>query len=129
MRIAIVYDSRTGTTRAAAIAMGCQFEEQGHSCQVQSVSEADPTRIVEADMVCVGSWTRGLFFFLQSATPATMRFLESLGDLAGKQALVFATYKISTGSTMYSARSDPRCVHSPVSAARHSDSAISEIDG
>ena len=100
MRIAIVYDSKTGTTARAAQAMAAAAERAGHECVVEPVSKADPRRVAQADAVCVGSWTQGLFFVLQHATPATMRFIESLGALGGKPAAVFCTYKTSSGALL-----------------------------
>ena len=100
MKVAIVYDSRTGTTRAAATAMGRAFEDQGHECSVQSVAGADPAKVSEADLICIGSWTQGLFIILQHPTKASMRFISRLGDLNGKKAAVFCTYKLATGSLL-----------------------------
>lgn len=100
MNIAIVYDSSTGTTAKAAEAMGRAFEEKGHTCRVQSVFQADPSDVLEADLICVGSWVKGLFFIRQHPTEGTMRFIERLGDLSGKNAIVFCTYKSAIGSTL-----------------------------
>ncbi len=100
MNIAIVYDSSTGTTAKAAEAMGKTMEEQGHQCRVQSIAQADPTDVSEADLICVGSWVKGLFIILQHPTEGTMQFIERLGNLAGKRAVLFCTYKLATGSTL-----------------------------
>ncbi|MAE64794.1 MAG: hypothetical protein CMJ18_11050 [Phycisphaeraceae bacterium] len=100
MKVAIVFDSRTGTTRAAAAAMGRIFEEQGHECSVQSVADADPEQVSEADLICVGSWTQGLFIILQHPTKSSMSFIDRLGDLKGRKAAVFCTYKLATGSLL-----------------------------
>jgi len=100
MKIAIVYDSSTGTTAKAAEAMGKTMEEQGHECRVQSVAQADPGSVSEADLIYVGSWVKGLFIILQHPTEGTMQFIERLGNLAGKRAVVFCTYKLATGSTL-----------------------------
>jgi len=100
MKVAIVYDSSTGTTAKAAEAMGKMLEERGHSCQVQSVSQADPADVSEADLICIGSWVKGLFIIMQHPTERSMWFIERLGNLAGKKALVFCTYKLATGSTL-----------------------------
>lgn len=99
MNIAIVYDSRTGITAAAARAMGKTLTERGHACTIESVAEADPARAAGADLICVGSWTKGLFVILQHPTDESLRFIDRLG-LAGKRALVFCTYKLATGSTL-----------------------------
>ena len=100
MNIAIVYDSQTGTTAKAAEAMGKLFAVQSHECQVLSLSKADPALVAEADLICLGSWTKGLFVIRQHPTAGIMRFIERLGDLTGKKAVVFCTYKIAIGSTL-----------------------------
>jgi len=92
MNIAIVYDSSTGTTASAAKAMASLFEKAGHECHVQS--------IFQADLICSGSWVKGIFVILQHPTEETMRFIDRLGDLTGKKALVFCTYKLAIGPTL-----------------------------
>ena len=61
MKIAIVYDSSTGTTAKAAETMGKTMEAHGHHCRVQSVAQADPADVSEADLICVGSWVQGFW--------------------------------------------------------------------
>ena len=100
MEIAIVYDSSTGTTAKAAETMGNMMEKQGHQCWVQSVSQVDPANVSEADLICVGSWVKGLFIIRQHPTEGTMRFIEQLGNLEGKQTIVFCTYKLAAGSSL-----------------------------
>ena len=100
MNIVIIYDSSTGTTAKVAEAMGRTFEDQGHTCRVQSGVQADLADVLEADLICVGSWVKGLFIIRQHPTEGTMRFIERLGDLPGKNAVVFCTYKLAIGSTL-----------------------------
>jgi flavodoxin len=100
MNISIVYDSSTGTTAKAAETMGKTMEAHGHQCRVQSIALADPADVSEADLICVGSWVKGLFIIRQHPTAGTMQFIEQLGDLSGKNAIVFCTYKVATGSTL-----------------------------
>ena len=76
MQVAIVYDSRTGTTKAMAEKMAEHVRSAGHECNVAPVQAADPAAVAAADAVCVGSWTEGLFFILQHATKATMEFID-----------------------------------------------------
>lgn len=97
MKISVIYDSHGGTTRAAAQAMQRLFSERGNACDVSSVQEADPARTAESDLICIGSWTQGLFVVGQHPTRATMEFVERLPELAGRSALVFCTYKLATG--------------------------------
>ena len=100
MNITIVYDSSTGTTAKAAETMGKTMEARGHQCRVQSIALTDPADVSEADLICVGSWVKGLFIIRQHPTEGTMQFIEQLGDLSGKNAIVFCTYKLAIGSTL-----------------------------
>lgn len=100
MNITIVYDSSTGTTAKAAETMGKTMEAHGHQCRVQSIALTDPADVSEADLICVGSWVKGLFIIRQHPTEGTMQFIEQLGDLSGKNAIVFCTYKLAIGSTL-----------------------------
>jgi hypothetical protein len=61
---------------------------------------ADPADVSEADLICIGSWVKGLFIIRQHPTEGTMQFIERLGDLAGKNVVVFCTYKLAIGSTL-----------------------------
>ena len=97
MNVAIVFDSATGTTKAAAEAMAERVRAAGHQCTVGSVQDADPATVSRANAICVGSWCKGLFFVLQHATEATMDFIDGLGSLDGKPTAVFCTYKTAAG--------------------------------
>ena len=100
MNVAIVFDSKTGTTKAAAEAMAKRVQAAGHLCTVGSVQDADPATVSAADAICVGSWCKGLFFVFQHATEATMDFIDGLGSLDGKPAAVFCTYKTAVGGML-----------------------------
>ncbi len=100
MRVAIVYDSSTGTTKAVAEQMGEQARAAGHDCTVTSIHDADPADVSGADAICVGSWTKGLWIIRQSPTDATIDFVGRLGRLEGKPAAVFTTYAIAVGKTL-----------------------------
>ena len=99
MRIAIVYDSRTGTTKGAAEQMAQMALAAGHQATPVAVQAASASDVSAADAVCIGSWTGGLFFILQHATKATMEFIETL-SLDGTPAAVFCTYKSSPGKML-----------------------------
>jgi flavodoxin len=100
MNIAIVYDSQTGTTAKAAEVMGNMLAQQGHHCQVLSCTEADPSAVSKADLICIGGWVKGLFVILQHPTAKLMQFVDRMGDLTGKRVVVFCTYKLAAGSTL-----------------------------
>ncbi len=100
MNIAIVYESSTGTTARAAEAMGQAFTALGHQCQVQSVAKAEPAEVAKADLICVGAWVKGMFIIGQHPSGGSLKFIDRLGNLAGKRLVVFCTYKIAAGSTL-----------------------------
>lgn len=100
MNIAVVYDSKTGTTAQAAERMGDLLSAQGHRCRVESITQADPSAVAQADLICVGGWVEGLFVILQHPTAELMQFIGRLGDLSGKQVIVFCTYKLAAGSAL-----------------------------
>jgi len=100
MRIAIVYESWRGTTRAAAGGICAILEREGHHCTVEPVATADPGRIVEADLLCIGTWVQGLFLVGQRPTRGVMRFIDHLEKLDGRRAIAFCTYKLSHGGTL-----------------------------
>ena len=100
MTIAVVYDSSTGRTKAAAEQMADKVRAAGHTCTVAHVQQADPAAVAAADAVCVGSWTKGVYVILQGPTRATLDFIARLGPLNGKPAAVFATYAIAIGKTL-----------------------------
>lgn len=99
MKVAIVFDSETGTTKAAAEAIAALVRAAGHECTVSSVSDTDSAAIA-ADAICVESWCKGFFFVLQHATEATMDFIDGLDGLDGKPAAVFCTYKTAVGGML-----------------------------
>ena len=96
MKIAIVFDSRTGTTKAMAEGMAKLATAAGHDCQAQPVQAASAGEVSNADAVCIGSWAEGLFVIRQHATQQTMEFIEEL-TLDGQPVAVFCTYKLSPG--------------------------------
>ncbi len=99
-KIAIIYDSRTGTTRAAGAQMAQAARAAGWECELASIESADPKKVSAADAICIGSWTQGLFFILQRPTRKTLQFIDQLDLLADKPAAVFCTYKTSPGPTL-----------------------------
>ena len=100
MNLAIVYDSKTGTTKAAAGKMAEIATAAGHECTVTSVEDADPAAVEAADAILIGSWVKGLFFLFQHATQETMEFIDRLGNLAGTPTAVFCTYKTAVGGML-----------------------------
>ena len=100
MRVAIVYDSETGTTRRAAEEMAGIAVAAGHEVTVSPIQEADAAAVSAADAICVGCWTHGLFIVAQHPTDRALVFIDRLGPLEGRPAAVFTTYKIAVGGTL-----------------------------
>jgi flavodoxin len=100
MKIAVVYDSSTGTTAQAAETMGKTLQRNGHQVEVLSVMSADPADVSEADLICLGAWVKGLFIIMQHPSPGAMQFIDRMEHLRDKKIVVFCTYKLATGSTL-----------------------------
>jgi flavodoxin len=98
MRVAIVYDTHTGTTGGAAEQMAKVVRAAGHDCNVANLSHAE-TALAGSKAVVLGAWTKGLFVIRQHPSEPMLRFLESV-SLDGKSVAVFATYKLALGSTL-----------------------------
>ena len=100
MRVAIVYDSETGTTKAAAEEMAAIVRSAGLDCSVEPAWEADAAAVSTADAICIGCWTQGLFIVAQHPTDRALLFIDRLGPFDGKPAAVFTTYKLAVGGML-----------------------------
>jgi flavodoxin len=99
MKVAIVFDTHTGITAAAAERMAEVVRAAGHECTTASVWKADAATVGRADGVVVGAWTKGWFIIRQHPSEGAVAFLEKAA-LNGKPVAVFATYKLAVGSTV-----------------------------
>ena len=99
MRVAIVFDTHTGITAAAAEKMAEVVRGAGHECTTASTWSAEPTAVGRADAVVLGAWTKGWFVIRQHPSEGALAFLEKV-SLGGKPVAVFATYKLAAGSTV-----------------------------
>ena len=98
MKVAIIYDTHTGTTGGAAEKMAEIVRAAGHECDVANVSHAQAA-LSGAKAVVLGAWTEGWFVIRQHPSEPMMRYLED-ATLTGKPVAVFATYKLAVGSTL-----------------------------
>ena len=99
MKVAIIYDTHTGITGAAAEKMADVVRAAGHECTAVSAWNADPATVNRADAVVVGAWTKGWLVIRQHPSEGALQLLEKL-SLNGKPVAVFATYKLAVGSTV-----------------------------
>lgn len=98
MKAAIVYRSRTGTTRRFAEEIGAYLETLGVQAVVASVGEADPSALADADFVLLGCWTDGLMVILQHPDGPWVEFARAIPALTAPKVGLFTTYKFLTGS-------------------------------
>ena len=84
MNAAVVYFSRTGNTKRLAEALADTAK-----APVFELSQAEPTKIAEFDMLIFGTPVEG-------ASPAkeARAYLETLPTATGKKAIVFCTWKL-----------------------------------
>jgi flavodoxin len=93
----IVYQSRTGITKAFAHAMGEHLKSQGLAVQVLPIGPQAAEALAKADLALLGTWTAGLLILLQKPDPAWTAFVQGLPALPARKIGLFATYKIATG--------------------------------
>ena len=99
MKVAIVFETHTGTTSAASEKMAEVVRLAGHECTVESISNADPRKVATADAIVIGCWTKGYFVIMQHPSDGILEFIEKL-SINNKPVAVFTTYKLAIGSTL-----------------------------
>jgi len=95
---AVVYRSRTGTTRRFAEEIAAHLRTRGVQSVVASVGEADPAELATVDFLLLGCWTNGLFVVLQHPDQPWIDFVHELPPLAGPRVGLFTTYRLLTGT-------------------------------
>jgi len=95
---AIVYRSRTGTTRRLAEAIAAHLRTHDVQVVVQSVGDADPRALDEVDLVLLGCWTNGLLVVLQHPDQPWIDFVREIPELHGPRVGLFITYRLLAGS-------------------------------
>ncbi len=99
MKVAIVYDTHTGTTGAAAESMAEVVRIAGHECKVESISHADAKAVSRADAIVLGAWTKGYFILMQHPSEGMLGFIEGM-SINHRPVAVYTTYKLAIGSTL-----------------------------
>jgi flavodoxin len=111
---AIVYSSRTGTTRRFAEEIGAHLRARGIQVVVASVVDADPRELATVDFVLLGCWTNGLMVALQHPDQPWISFVREMPPLDGPRVGLFATYKVLAGSMFARMRAELAERASPV---------------
>ena len=65
MHVAVTYESKTGNTEQAAHRVAAGLQKAGAAVSVFSIDNVDHGALAKADVVIVGTWCGGLFFFGQ----------------------------------------------------------------
>lgn len=96
MDVVVIFDSRTGNTERAANLIGSGLRQAGAEVRVDSIDELDFGRLAKADLVVVGTWTGGLFFFGQHPGGAA-KIATTMPDLWDKATFAYVTYAHNPG--------------------------------
>lgn len=98
MKALVIYESLGGNTKRAAELIGGTATFLGADTTVCPVTHVDLHALSRADLVFMGSWTDGLFFFGQR--PGRVGRFKKLPVLDGKVVSVFCTYAVNPGGTV-----------------------------
>ncbi len=98
MKVAIVYESRSGNTQRAAEMIGATLQDLGHEVGVWRSTKANLEFLTDADMVFVGTWTDGIV--IAGHRPGDAGRLLKLPGIWGKPTAGFLTYAIHAGKVV-----------------------------
>ncbi|MET0729072.1 MAG: hypothetical protein ABWZ76_12320 [Acidimicrobiales bacterium] len=98
MQAVVIYESLTGRTAKAALAIAAGLTAQGVPTEAYSVTNINYQALADAELVIVGSWVDGLVFVGQR--PGRMGRITGMPALAGKKAVVYLTYAIDAGKAL-----------------------------
>ena len=93
MPAVVIYESLTGNTRRAADVIARELTRRGIPTTVCAVAAIDLQALSAADLVVVGTWTDGMFFFGQRPGRGG-RIKDRLPAMAGKQAVTYVTFAL-----------------------------------
>lgn len=96
MRVVVTYESRGGNTRRAAELIAGGLSNAGAEVTLGAVGKVGLDAMASADMLFVGTWTDGFFFFGQRPASAG-KIANLLPDVWGKPTYSFVTYAKNPG--------------------------------
>lgn len=94
MNILVLYQSRSGHTRACAKGIAQALRGLNHETVIASVIEVRVEDIERADLLFVGTWVQGFILFGVKPAGADL-WVPALPSLEGKVIGVFCTYAFS----------------------------------
>jgi hypothetical protein len=95
----VIYESLTGNTRRAAEIIGRELAARGVATTVCDITGIDLQALSAAELVVVGTWTDGLFFFGQRPGRGG-RIKDKLPAMRGKKAATFITFALEPRKTL-----------------------------
>lgn len=98
MKVAVVYESRTGNTAEVAELIGACAQELGHEVGVWNTRHVNLDFLTEADMVFLGTWTDGVI--IGGHRPGDSGKLLNLPGIWGKPTAGFVTYALHAGNVI-----------------------------
>lgn len=98
MSAIVIYESLRGNTQRAGELIAASLTAGGVPATACAIDAIDLQALSDADMVIVGSWTDGFFFFGQR--PGRPWRLAKLPVIDGKKAFVYCTYAKDPAQTL-----------------------------
>lgn len=122
MKATVLYYSRKGKTARYAREIAMYLWSKGLNVTLSPLSDFEPSRIGETDLLITGCWTCGWFVVGQHPHKTWCELSRPLaGIVSAGRTLFFTTYKIRTGSMfrrMGKVMKVPREARLPVLASR-----------
>ena len=98
MKAIVIYESLTGNTRDAGDLIASELRGSGVETKSCPVDRVDLQWLSDSDLVIVGTWVDGLFFFGQK--PGRPWKLAKLPVIDGKKTAIFCTYAHDPGKVL-----------------------------
>ena len=95
MRALVIYESLTGNTKRAALAIVGALRASGAEAKACPITAIDYGALSAADLVLVGTWTDGMI--LVGQRPGRAGRIRKLPVMNGKRAAGFCTYAVDPG--------------------------------
>lgn len=99
MKVSLLIESLTGNTwRAAESIAENVHQHKWDIVGMNPLRRPDHGVLQDSDIVLIGTWVHGAFFFAQS--PWANAAIRSLPSLAGKKVATFCTFALDPGKTL-----------------------------
>lgn len=98
MKVAVLYESRTGNTAKVGRMIGAAAEELGAEVGVYPTGRVDLDFLSDADLVFVGTWVDGAI--IAGHRPGDTRKLRAMPGIWGRPTAGFVTYAVHAGKVL-----------------------------